>query len=299
MRVSLKRFLCTTDLSDLSNQAVTYANALAKEFGAKLYICHVVDLPTAAMYGEAVLFSAEQQERNVAYAEAYIRKSLQDTSAQWEPVVVVGHTVTEVARLVEDMNIDLAISASHGRSGLKRLILGSVTERLMQTLSCPLMVVRGTENQSKADDDRIKMRRILVGCDFSPESDLAFQYSLSLAQEFESELHLVHVIEPPLYKDLLKPAVAEGVGLQQDLRETIGNKLSDMVPEDSRHWCTPKTSILAGQPHEELIKYVAVHDIDLIALGVRGQSMAEKIFVGSTTDRVARRATCPVLSVLP
>ena len=72
-----------------------------------------------------------------------------------------------------------------------------------------------------------------------------------------------------------------------------------MVPEEARTWCNPVTALLAGQPHEELIKYAVVNDIDLIVLGVRGHSLVETLFVGSTTDRVLRRAPCPVLSVQP
>ena len=64
-------------------------------------------------------------------------------------------------------------------------------------------------------------------------------------------------------------------------------------------WCTPKTILLAGHPHEELTKYAVVNEIDLIVLGVRGHSLVETMFVGSTTDRVVREAPCPVLSVRP
>jgi len=138
-----------------------------------------------------------------------------------------------------------------------------------------------------------------VGCDFSPDSSLAFQFGLSLAQEFQSELHLAHVIEPPIYKDLLKPAREQGEELQQDLRDLLNEKLTGMVPEAARDWCKLKITLLGGQPHEELIKYAVVNDLDLIVLGVRGQSLVEKLFVGSTTDRVIHRAPCPVLSVRP
>ncbi len=114
-----------------------------------------------------------------------------------------------------------------------------------------------------------------------------------------SKLHLAHVIEPPIYKDLLKPAREQGEKLQQDLRDRLNEKLTSMVPEDAREWCKPRITLLGGQPHEELTKYAVINDLDLIVLGVRGQSLVEKLFVGSTTDRVIHRAPCPVLSVRP
>ena len=105
------------------------------------------------------------------------------------------------------------------------------------------------------------------------------------------------MIAPAAYKDLLKPAREEKEEFQQDLRKKLREKLTGMLPEEADNWCTPKTTLLAGQPHEELTKYAVVHDIDLIVLGVRGYSLVETLFVGSTTDRVVRQAPCPVLSV--
>jgi len=170
----------------------------------------------------------------------------------------------------------------------------------MRTLPCPLLVVRGPEQEQAASmDETVGFQRILVGCDFSSDSELTFQYGLSLAQEFQSEIHLAHVIEPAVYKDLLRPSIEEKKGFQQDLRKMLNERLTGMVPEEVHNWCTPKTILLAGQPHEELTKYAVVHDVDLIVLGVRGHGLVETLFVGSTTDRVVREAPCPVLSVRP
>jgi nucleotide-binding universal stress UspA family protein len=198
--------------------------------------------------------------------------------------------------MAEEKGVDLVISATHGRSGLKRLILGSVTSRLMRTLPCPLLVVRTIEHDFVTPPGQeIRLQRILVGCDFSADANMAFQYGLSLAQEFQSELHLVHVIAPPAYKDLLKLAAEQE--LHQDQRNLLNQKLANMVPEEARNWCTPKTSLLAGQPHEELTKYAVINNIDLIILGARGLGLVETLFIGSTTDRVVPRAPCPVLAI--
>lgn len=300
MKIKLKSIICTTDFSDLSNNAIPFAIAMAKEFRAKLYLCHVIDLSSVAMYGEGFLEPLEQETRIIDYAREDLRRLMGDQPVDWEPLIPVGHTAGEIARLAEEEDADLVVSATQGRSGLKRLVLGSVTERLMRTLPCPLFVVRGPEQDYVASmKEEIGFKRILVGCDFSPDSDLAFQYGLSLAQEFQSEVHLAHVIEPALYKDLLRPPIEEKEKSQEDLRKRLNEKLAGMVPEEVRNWCTPKTTLLAGQPHEELTKYAVVHSVDLIVLGVRGHSLVETLFVGSTTDRVVRQAPCPVLSVRP
>jgi nucleotide-binding universal stress UspA family protein len=299
MRVIPKRILCATDFSDFSNHAIPYGIALAKEFKARLFLCHVIDLSSAAIYGEAVLALEEQQKRMTKYAEDEMTALMSKESIDWEPLIAVGNAAHEISRLAGEKQIDITVAASHGRAGLKRLILGSVAERLMRTLPCPLLVVRSPERGFVTPADQaITLKKILVGCDFSPDSSLAFQYGLSLAQEFQASLHLVHVIQIPLY-DYLEKAGEPKEASQKDLKSELKRKLADMVPAEARTWCEPVTTLLAGQPHEEITKYSVVNDIDLIVLGVRGHSLVETLFVGSTTDRVMRRAPCPVLSVQP
>jgi len=299
MRVLPKHILCATDFSDFSNHAIPYGIALAREFKARLFLCHVIDLSSAAIYGEAVLALEEQQKRMTKHAQDEMTRLMSKESIDWEPLITVGNAAHEIARLAADKKIDITIAASHGRAGLKRIILGSVTERLMRTLPCPLLVVRSPDRGFVTPADQaITLKRILVGCDFSPNSSLALQYGLSLAQEFQADLHLVHVMQPPHDDYLKKPGEAKP-DLHRDLGAEIKSRLADIVPEEAQTWCKPVTVLLAGQPHEEITKYAMVNDIDLIVLGVRGYGLVESLFVGSTTDRVMRRASCPVLSVQP
>jgi nucleotide-binding universal stress UspA family protein len=298
MRVEINSIFCTTDISDFSNHAVSWGIALAREFSAKIYVCHVVDFPTSITYGNGPIFFVDQQSQAIGNANRELQQLVGDKEVQWEPLVTVGHAGDEISRLAKEKGADLAISATHGRSGLKRLILGSVTERLMRTLHCPLLIVRGPKHDLNIlSEQGLKFNRILVGCDFSEDSALAFKHGLSLAQEFQSELHLVHVMEPPVYMDMSKSFAEYGEELQADLQTRIKNKLKKMVPKEALNWCSPQTVLLNGPSHEELIRYAKNSEIDLIVLGVRGQGLVERLFIGSTTDRVVRQTPCPVLSV--
>lgn len=300
MRVNINRILCATDFSDYSNQTVTFGTALAREFSATLLICHIVELPFAAMYGDVQFDPISHQERMAAHARKQLIRLLDAEGIDWAPLVAIGHAADEITRLVAQEKVDLVISATHGNSGLKRLLLGSVTERLMRTLTCPLLIVRDQVSSVGAMPPRsFQPKKILVGCDFSPDSTLAFQYGLSLAQEFEAELHLVHVIEPPVYRDILAPTDTAERDYQTGIMPQLGRKLTQMVPEEARNWCHPVTTLLEGNSDEEINRYAELNDIDLIVLGVRGHGLVENLLVGSTTDRVARRAPCPVLSVRP
>jgi nucleotide-binding universal stress UspA family protein len=300
MRVQLKKIVCTTDFSDSSNMAVDYAIALAKEFRAKLYLSHVIDLPSVGMYGDAFSYPVGQQDRIVEYSRGYLQKLVGDTPVDWEPLIQMGHAAAEITRLAKEKCVDMVISGTHSRSGLKRFLLGSITGSLLRTLPCPLLVVRGPELGFVSPDKReLRLRRILIGCDFSSDSHLALQYGLSLAQEFQSELYLAHVIEPPVYEDIIKRSIESEEEFQQDLRVRLNDKLKSVVPDEAKNWCDPVTTLLAGQPHEELIKYAVVHSINLIVMGFRGHGLVETLLVGSTADRVVHRAACPVLLVRP
>jgi len=298
MRMQFKNILCATDFSDFSNRTVSYGTALAREFESKVFVCHIIDLSSVAIYGEFQLDPVGLQDRIVNDANEQLKELIGKEQIEWEPLISVGHASDEIARIVEEKDIDLVISATRGRSGLKRLILGSVTERLMRTLTCPLLVVHSPDKKLVAPDDQeVNIRRILIGCDFSPDSKVAFKYGLSLAQEFQSELHLAHVVETSLYQELHKTESPVEEEIQQEIQTRLTQKLQDLVPEDARNWCQPRTNLLDGHPYEELVNYAEQNAIDMIVLGTRGHGLVKSLLIGSTTDRVVRNAPCPVLSV--
>jgi len=296
----LKKIVCATDFSDLSNHAIAYGVYLAREFKAMLYLCHVIDLSSATIYGEATFGFEPQITRMEEYAQERLKRIMAGHEIGWEPFVTSGNAADEVTRFAEEKGIDLVIAATRGRSGLKRFILGSVTEHLMRTLPCPLLTIHGPKKGPAVSvEQNIEFKRILVGADFSPDSDLAFQYGLSMAQEFQAELHLVHVLEPPVYKEIPKSVQGAREEIRKSLHEQLSVKLEAMVPVEALNWCKPKIALLAGYPDIELSKYADMENIDLIVLGVRGHGLMQSLFIGSTTERVIRHASSAVLSVRP
>jgi len=278
MKINFNNILCATDLSDLSGIAISSGVALAREFNAKLYICHVVDLSTTAAYGDIIFAPLELQNKSIGYTHEQLEFIMQKQNIDWTPLVTAGHPSDEISKFVAMHQIDLVVAATHGRSGLIRSSEGLDIQK---------------------NGAAITFKKILVGCDFSSFSDLAFRYGLSLAQDFESELHLIHVIETPIYKDILKTSTSSGNAPETAMYEQLNAKLSQKIPDESANWCQPKTSLLAGRPYEEIIKYARLNSIDLIILGVRGRNLIEVLLTGSTTDRIVRQGPCPVLSVCP
>ena len=300
MKIHFQRILCATDLSDFSNSAVMQAIGMASEFGATLTICHVIDLPMVSMHGAAFVYPDDQIEEMKTGALEQIHGLVKDLQLQWEAVVETGPVSTTLCRLAVERQADLAIVSTHGRTGLKRLFLGSVTERLLRTIACPLLVVTAPD-KTTPQQPRFKgfgFKQILVGCDFSADSGRAVEYGFSLAQEFQAAIHLVHVVESYIYPETVLPTVVN-IEADSQVVNSCETRMMAMVPEGARDWCEVHIACENGRPFQALKAYADAHQVDLIVLGVRGHSLVETMLLGSTTDRVIRGVSCPVLSVCP
>ncbi|MBC2713304.1 MAG: universal stress protein [Desulfosarcina sp.] len=300
MKIHFRRILCATNLSDFSNSAVIQAIGMAREFGSTLFICHVVDLPMVTMHGAAFVYPEDQIEEMKTSAMDQIKGLVTDSALNWEPVVETGPVSSTLCRLAVEKQADLAIVSTHGRTGLRRLFLGSVTERLLRTIACPLMVVTPPEKAGRVEKQfkGFGFKQIMVGCDFSADSGRAVEYGFSLAQEFEAAIHLVHVVESFVYQDTMLPEAAKTEALTE-MTTGCRERLEALVPADANNWCKVQIACEAGKPFQALKRYAETHQVDLIVLGVRGHSLVETMFLGSTTDRVIRGVASPVLSVCP
>jgi len=299
MRVEFRRILCATDLSESSSVVIEYGSAIANAFEGRLYGAYVVEIPVPAAPAAAQALSTDQILEIAEAGREKLSEMLAGKADETEAIVRHGPAAEALADLAAELRVDLAVTATKGLSGLRRLVLGSVTERLIRIVSCPLLIVSVKESAAgRSPGGTWHPNRILVGCDFSPDSNRALETAFSLAQEFEAALHLVHVIEPFAYRDMLLPETFTA-DLKERIEPEMRLRLAEVVPEDAGAWCSIQNACLSGRPHDELLRYARRHQIDLIVLGVRGRSLVETLMLGSTTDRVIRQAACPVLSVCP
>jgi len=291
MRIQPKKILSAIDFSTFTDSIFSYSVALCKKYDAKLLLVHVTtDLNTLLEHSETALDVEALQQENIRYAQERLEERVKGLPLENEIIIGQGTPADIISRLASEQQADMVITATHGKAGFKRFLLGSVTEKLIKTLHCPLLVLPPQAHDLIPPAAvEINLKKILVGCDFSPDSKLAFDYGLNLAQEFRAELHLSHVIKPSLY-------IEERQGIDQ-LRNKLKKKLDSMVPEACRDWCTAKTALLDGEPYIALMDYAREQEMDMIVLGIRGHTLWEKLLVGSTTDRLIRHSPLPVLAV--
>jgi nucleotide-binding universal stress UspA family protein/lysophospholipid acyltransferase (LPLAT)-like uncharacterized protein len=290
--IDIQRILYPTDLSSESDEALRYALALARAYDAKLILLYC-KLPSS--FAEWVKSSRAQQ---FFKQSLFTRLDTNELKAlDWEGVVAegedVGLTITEEAT---KRNADLIVMRSRRRPHAA-VLLGSTAETVSRAAPCPVLVTHPSEREWVGlSTGEIELHRLLVAHDFSPDSELALNYGISLAQEYQAEVHLLHVISS---EEREEPEVAwSHVGVDS-LSMSAARQLKQAVPKEALLWCNLVTAVRCGRAYEEVLGYAREHEIDLICMGASGAGFSLSTLLGSNVDRVLRQAPCPVFVARP
>jgi nucleotide-binding universal stress UspA family protein len=277
---SFKRILLVTDFSGPSVAAAPFAALLAEYYRSYVVAAHVVP---PEQEGEPAQPEARQDRPS---AEKQLQKFVSSTPVGEyvrETVVGEGPVWDVLAGLVESKNIDLIVLGTHGRSGVGKLLMGSVAQRIFSLAPCPVLSVSPRAHQSWGPDH--KLSRILYATDFKPESLKALPYALSLAKVSEAELVLLHA-----------PEEAEG---SSEITMGYHQHLSALVPPECRKWCRSDTLVIPGDPARAIVDAAGRNSADLIVIGAHAYegSMAHFQVPLSIAYRVVAHAPCAVLRV--
>jgi len=296
-------------MSTDADQAVNYALALSQAYDARLVVCYCARL--AEVVGEtSYLAGATIRSSEVSYALSRGRvKELFEGSLikflgpvayanlNWEALVIEGGDVGEaITQTASEQNIDLIVMRSRRRPH-RAAVLGSTAESVCRTAPCPVLVTHTDEREwVDQSDGKVKLERLLVAYDFSDYSELALKYALSLAQEHQAELHLLHVLPRDSVSD---PEIAWYPMGKDNAYHRAARRLQRAIPPETHLWCEVKHAVAEGQPYREILNYAEKHSIDLISLGAHGAGFGMRTLFGSNVGRVLRQAPCPVLVARP
>lgn len=287
-RIDLKTMLFATDFSPAAEAALPYAIGLAKQYGAKVHGLHVRFPSTYPIVGpEAVPQVIDAAEEQAKFEAQQLHQML--TDVPHEVTVSEGDLWPVLNEVVNQQKADLIVMGTHGRTGLRRAVLGSAAEEIFRKASCPVLTVGPFVSPNT--ERRLAMKEILYATDFSPESLAALPYAVSLAQEHQSNLTLLHVVG--------KTEVGELVHAEQYTESTL-RRLRGLVPPEADLWCEPKCRAEHGPEAEKILEVATAIGADLIVLGVRSPQRglgATKHLVQSIAHRVVSHAQCPVLTV--
>jgi nucleotide-binding universal stress UspA family protein len=184
---------------------------------------------------------------------------------------------------IQRHNVDLIVLGTHGRHGLKKLVLGSAAEQIFRRASCPVLTVgpHVTPHHELAS-----FQRIIFATDFSAGSLKALPYALSFAEENQAELILLHAI----------PLVP--LQHQESVAARAYTRLDELLPTDASDWCRPEHVVRFEFPAEGILTLAEGRRADLIVMGVhKGAPPASAHLPWAIAYDVVCRATCPVLTV--
>jgi len=288
--VELKNILYLTDFSQPSEQALPYAIAMARRYDAKLHSLHVFMPAPYAGKTPGMAAAGMEAEEEIARKEMQ-RIESQLSGLQHQEIVESGLGVwATVDQTIKDFAINLIVMGTHGRTGPERLLLGSVTEEVFRRAHVPVITIGpGVRNGAHSGG---RFRRVLFATDFAPASVAAVPYAVSLAQENEARLLLLHVVrmsDPPNDAARFEMSVAEMIHI-----------LYEIVPQDAQLAIPPQVAIEYGNPAERIVHAAKTRGADVIVLGVR--SAAEHLgaathVLRATAHEVVAHASCPVLTV--
>jgi nucleotide-binding universal stress UspA family protein len=275
------RVLCPVDFSSHSEQALRVAGEIALAFGAEVIVLH------AQRFEPPLYFTASQTAALKAQLRRGLRaarKFLEDFAERQLPEgvprsfeIVEADPAPAILESSEKSAIGLVVMGTHGRTGLTRIRMGSVTETVLKQISIPILTVAPQAALLPAGS---RIRRIFCPVDYSDLARIAFRHAVVLSQKLGAELIVAHVLE-------------SGAALDQ-----ASQALCDWVPADVRQQCSIREVVRQGAPAEQILQEVKRSHADLLVIGAAPRNILGAMLFGSTSERLIRSAPCPVFSVI-
>jgi len=182
---------------------------------------------------------------------------------------------------------------THGRTGIRRLIMGSVAEKIIRLSECPIMTVRcGSDGKESPYPN---YRSILLPIDFGDTSVSALSKATEIARSYGAILTLLHVAEPVDLSGYAKDGDASVEDFLDDQLDSAEKALHEFTSNAPLEGIEVYTRVVQGRPGRKIIEYADEEGIDLIIIPSLGKSGLERLLMGSTVNKVVHRANCPVM----
>jgi nucleotide-binding universal stress UspA family protein len=287
-RISLKNILYATDFSQAAEDALPYAKRLARQYGATVHGVHVrfsASYPNVEPDAMPEFVRAAQEQAKIE--EELLHKLLEDVPH--EVSVCAGELWPTILDIVRRRTIDLIVIGTRGRTGVEKVLLGSVAEEIFRSSPCPVLTVG--PHLAKDTNRHVEMKEILYATDFTLESLSALPYALSLAQENHARLTVLQVLGGQETGEQIQP---------ENCIESTLRRLHELTPAKASFSGELNFRVEQGPAAEKILEVAAAIGADLIVLGVRGVAghmVSTTHLFRPTAHRIVTRAECPVLTV--
>ncbi len=280
-----KRILCPVDFSEHSAAALRVAGGVAKAFGAEVSVLHAQRMEVPVYFTAAQTKALQAQlRRSRKTARDFVMKFAGEhlpEEVSREVQLTEDDPVLSILRTAKQSKAGLLVMGTHGRSGLERIRLGSVTESVLRQTSAPMLTVGPAIKPTRSLG---LIRRIICPVSFTEADRSTIEHAAALAEKTGAELVPIHVLETGAAVD--------------SAAEQAKTKLCEWIPPAVRDRCTLREVVRQGHVGEQLVAEARESRADLMVVSAHPRSLLGTILFGSTTEFVIRNAGCPVLSVV-
>ncbi|MBX6326041.1 MAG: universal stress protein [Chthoniobacterales bacterium] len=299
-KLRIRNVLVPIDFSKMSIDAIAAAKRLSRRFGGTVHLVHVYQFDYLPEFTAPAIWS---MQASIAIEEQYtqlLKKKLAAVAQKNALSPVNCHLLRgtaafdEICRLARDLPADLILLPTHGRTGLKRVFLGSTAERVVQHSPCPVFVVRKKKRLSKGEG-LFSIRTLLVPVDFSGRSREGLQYAIEIADKFGARIIVLHATYLGYIYSAEGTAFYDVPALQEAARRKAKRQMRKFL-RTVRFGRVPfETAITEGSPAHDICASAKANDVDLIVTSTHGLTGLKHVLIGSVAEQVVRRAPCSVL----
>jgi nucleotide-binding universal stress UspA family protein len=289
--VAIKTVLFATDFSPCSDQALPYAAALAGRYGARLLLAHIIEPePRSSVPLEPYPAEYDRVRRHARENLEKLKQHSELQAVRHEALLEQGPLWTALADLIQKRRVDLLVAGTHGREGIRKLLLGSVAEQIFRHAPCPVLLVGPRVSWPPSGSH---FERILYATDFSPDALCALPYALSLAQEYEAQLTLLHVV----HADANVPVEFVAGAYSDEMLAEADRRLRALLPAGVALPAPPQFRVEYGFAPESILGLALELKAGVIVMGAHRDGVAATHLPWTTAHRVVCHAPCPVLTV--
>ena len=291
--IRVDRILCPTDLSTESDEALRYGVALARAYEAKLILLHCSERDSLPEEDDGEKMKSHMNRLFVESLVPHLGLATMN-ELNWEGVIRhnVSHIGNAIIQEAIANKVDLIVMRSRRRPRAA-ILLGSTAEAVSRNAPCPVLVTHPLEHEwVSMSSGEIDLNRVLIAHDFSRDSETAMNFCISLAQEYQAKVHLMHVLDTEGHEE---PELAWSSSSTGNAYAFTARKLQDALPKEVCLWCEFVNVVRCGKVYDAVLAYAKEQEIDLICMGASGSDWTLGKLLGSNVDRVLRDAPCPVL----
>jgi nucleotide-binding universal stress UspA family protein len=295
--------LVPLDGSTFSEHALPLALTIAQRAGATVELVHVSG-PADQTYLPNVLSEDSDDISAAVHAQLYLNRLAATISATWhvplKTTILDGQVVPALTHLVETSSTDLLVMTTHSRNALVRMVLGSVADALVRSLSLPILLMRPLQTQPDLTQPVPDLQQVLIPLDGSALAESILEPAIALGSLFGAKYTILQAMNVPLLGYALSAQTPE---IDQQVLNTWRLEAQSYLQQITHRLCQrnlpTEPAITLNNPPNGILEYAKLHPISMVALTTHGRSDLTRLLLGSTADAIIRDSHLPVLVCRP